>query len=77
MREGDGETAVTASEEVTRLTVNFNTMAMTTEKIGSSVRCVWGATFADIAVLEYAGNGKFVGEGDIRFYRKLILLLVG
>ena len=42
-------------------------MAMTTEKIGSSVRCVWGATFADIAVLEYAGNGKFVGEGDIRF----------
>ena len=35
LREGDGETAVTASEEVTRLTVNFNTMAMTTEKIGS------------------------------------------
>ena len=67
LREGDGETAVTASEEVTRLTVNFNTMAMTTEKIGSSVRCIWGATFADIAVLQYVGNGKFVGEGDIRF----------
>ena len=42
-------------------------MAMTTEKIGSSVRCIWGATFADIAVLQYVGNGKFVGEGDIRF----------
>ena len=27
------KTAVAASEEVTRLTVNFNTMAMTTEKI--------------------------------------------
>ena len=67
LREGDGETAVTASEEVTRLTVNFNTMAMITEKIGSSVRCIWGATFGDIAVLEYAGDGKFVGEGDIRF----------
>ena len=47
--------------------MNFNTMAMTTEKIGSSVRCIWGATFGDIAVLEYAGDGKFVGEGDIRF----------
>ena len=65
LREGEGETAVAASEEVTRLTVNFNTMAMTTEKIGSSVRCIWGATFGDIAVLEYAGDGKFVGEGDI------------
>jgi hypothetical protein len=42
-------------------------MAMTTEKIGSSVRCIWGATFGDIAVLEYAGDGKFVGEGDIIF----------
>lgn len=67
LREGNGEMAVMASEEVTRLTVNFNTMAMTTEKIGSSVRCIWGATFGDIAVLEYAGNGKFVGEGDIIF----------
>lgn len=68
LREGDGETNVTASEEVTRLTVNFNTMAMTTEKIDSSVRCVWGATYDNIAVLEYVNNGKFVGEGDIRFF---------
>ena len=55
-------------------------MAMTTEKIGSSVRCIWGATFGDIAVLEYAGDGKFVGEGDIRFLdlvqnRKPVLLI--
>ena len=70
LKENDIETfgkLMNASEEVTRLTVNFNTMAMTTEKIGSSVRCIWGATFADIAVLQYVGNGKFVGEGDIRF----------
>ena len=67
LREGEGETSVPASEEVARLTVNFNTMAMTTEQIGSSVRCIWGASYADIAVLNYANNGKFVGEGDIRF----------
>lgn len=67
LREGDGEMTVAASEEITRLTVNFNTMGMTTDKIGSSVRCIWGASYGNIAILEYAGNGKFIGEGDIRF----------
>lgn len=67
LREGEGEITVGASSEVVRLTVNFNTMGMTTDNIGSSVRCIWGASFGDIAILNYAGNGKFVGEGDIRF----------
>lgn len=67
LREGDGETTVAASAEVTRLTVNFNTMGMTIDKIGSSVRCIWGASFTDIAVLDYTGNGKFAGDGAIMF----------
>lgn len=67
LREGDGEITVAASNEVVRLTVNFNTMGMTTDQIGSSVRCIWGASYDNIAVLDYTGNGKFVGEGDIRF----------
>lgn len=67
LREGEGEITVGASNEVVRLTVNFNTMGMTTDNIGSSVRCIWGASYGDIAILNYAGNGKFVGEGDIRF----------
>lgn len=67
LREDDGDMTVAASEEVTRLTVNFNTMGMVTANIGSSVRCIWGATYNDIAVLQYTSNGKFVGAGDIRF----------
>lgn len=67
LRDAAGETTVAASEGVTRLTVNFNTLGMTVDRIGSSVRCIWGASYDNIAVLEYAGNGKFVGEGDIRF----------
>ena len=45
LREGEGETAVAASEEVTRLTVH-----------GTKKK-------AEVSV----GDGKFVGEGDIRF----------
>lgn len=53
--------------EVVRLTVDFNTMKMTTDRIGRSVRCIWGATFENIAVLEYKGNGIFEGAGQIVF----------
>lgn len=67
LKEGDTEMDAAASSEVVRLTVNFNTLAMTTDRIGSSVRCVWGATFGDIVVLNYTGNGKFVGVGNIMF----------
>lgn len=67
LKEGNEEMDVTASSEVVRLTVNFNTLAMTTDKIGTSVRCVWGATYGDIVVLDYTNNGKFVGAGNIMF----------
>ncbi len=67
LREGNATLQVSASNEVARLTVDFNTMAMATDQIGSSVRCIWGATFGNIAVLSYAGEGKFVGTGDIVF----------
>lgn len=67
LREGNATMAVAASNEVVRLTVNFSTMAMISDEIGSSVRCIWGANFNDIAVLNYTGNGKFSGEGNIVF----------
>lgn len=67
LKEGDEEMDATASDEVVRLTVNFNTLAMTTDKIGTSVRCIWGASFGDIAILQYTNNGKFVGAGNIMF----------
>lgn len=67
LKEGDGKLTVNMSTQISRLTVDFNTMSMTIDEIGSSVRCIWGATFNDIAVLNYVGNGKFVGEGNIIF----------
>lgn len=67
LKEGDGKTRVNGSNEVTRLTVNFNTMSMTSDVISSAVRCIWGVTFDNIAVLNYVGNSKFAGEGNIIF----------
>lgn len=67
LKEGDGVYDVASSDKVVRMTVNYNTLSVTMDEIGKSVRCIWGATYADIAVLDYAGNGKFVGEGDIVF----------
>lgn len=67
LREGDGEAKILKSEGISRITVNFNTLGITIDNVGLSVRCIWGATFNNIAVLEYFGEGKFVGEGDIRF----------
>lgn len=67
LREGDVAMAAPASDQVVRLTVDFGTMSMKTDVVGNSVRCIWGATFNNIAVLNYVGDGKFVGEGDIVF----------
>ncbi len=65
--DGDGKFTVPASENVVRITVDCNTQKVTVDQIGKDVRCIWGATFNDIAVCSYVGNGKFVGEGDIIF----------
>ncbi|MDR0938732.1 MAG: SusE domain-containing protein [Mediterranea sp.] len=68
LREGDGTTIVTTSgANVARLTVNFNTMQMSRDAIAPSVRCIWAATYNDIAVLNYTSQGRFAGEGDIVF----------
>lgn len=67
LKEGEEDMTVSASSEIVRLTVNFNTLAMTTDRIGTSVRCIWGASYGEIATLTYTGNGKFVGTGNIRF----------
>ena len=69
LNEGDGEFDVTAAPEsgLARLTVNFNTLSFTVEEVSKSVRAIWAATYTDIAVLEYAGNGNFTGDGDVVF----------
>lgn len=67
LKEGTETTAIEHGEEVSRITINFNTLSMSVDKINTSVRCIWGATFNNIAILQYAGNGKFTGDGDIRF----------
>lgn len=67
LKEGTEATAIEHGGEVSRITINFNTLSMSVDKINTSVRCIWGATFNNIAVLQYAGNGKFASDGDIRF----------
>ncbi len=67
LREGDASLQVNESDKVVRLTVDFSRMGMTTDEVGYSVRCIWGASFGEIAVLNYVGEGKFVGEGNIMF----------
>ena len=67
LKEGGSTTDVEASTELSRVTVDFNTMSMRIDAIGAQVRCIWGATFNNIAVLNYIGNGRFQGEGDIIF----------
>jgi|SRR3712207_5551999 len=70
LKEGDGKVKVDGANDVSRITVDFNSMKMTVENIGREVRCIWGATFNNIAVLQYQGNGKFVGNGEIRFVQQ-------
>ena len=69
LREDNGQTSVsaTAADELCRITVDFNARTMTIDRVGKEVHCIWGASFGDIAVLTYQGNGIFVGEGDIKF----------
>lgn len=67
LKEGESDMTAPVKEDVTRLTVDFNTLSVTADAIGSDVRCIWGCTFDNISVLSYKGVGKFSGEGDIRF----------
>lgn len=69
LNEGDGKLAIAEAPEtgLARITVNFNTLNCTIEPVGKSVRAIWGATFSNIAVLEYAGDGNFKGDGEIVF----------
>lgn len=67
LRDGELPTPVEGSNKVSRITVDFNTLKMTIDEIGRTVRCIWGATFDNIAELKYVGNGNFVGDGNIIF----------
>ena len=65
--EGSYNVADAPSTGLARITVNFNTLNFKVEEIGKNVRAIWGANYADIAVLEYVGNGDFTGDGDVVF----------
>ena len=58
---------VTASEEVSRITVDFATNKAKFEKIGNNVRMIWGCNYATVIDLAYQGQGKFAGEGQVQF----------
>lgn len=66
LREGEGEMN-SPLEGLARLILDFNTMSLKVETVAAEVRCIWGATYANIAVLSYKGQGLFQGEGDIIF----------
>lgn len=74
LAEGEGNYSVDAAPEsgLARITVNFNTLNVKIEEVGTTVRLAWGATFNDPAtdpmVLEYTGNGNFEGQGEVVFY---------
>ena len=74
LAEGDDKYKVDAAPEsgLARITVNFNTLNVKVEEVGTTVRFAWGATYNDPATdpmtLEYVGNGEFEGRGEVVFY---------
>ena len=58
---------VTASEGVTRITVDFSTNKVTFDEIGTDVRMIWGCNYDPVIALSYQGGGKFAGEGRVVF----------
>lgn len=62
LTEGNATTEVTKQDVPVRLTVNFNTKAMTIETV-SAIRMIWGCNYNTIADLTYAGNGIFKATG--------------
>ncbi len=67
LKESDSEMDSPVKDGITRITVDFNTLSVKADAIGTEVRCIWGCTFDNIAVLSYKGEGRFNGAGDIRF----------
>lgn len=59
--EDEGDFTIEPSDDVYRITVNFNSLRMTTEKI-KGVRAIWGATYETIGNLDYVGNGVFKAD---------------
>jgi hypothetical protein len=72
--EGEGSYNVDAAPAsgLARVTVNFNTLGVKIEEVGTTVRLAWGATYSDPATdpmtLEYVGGGEFKGQGEVVFY---------
>lgn len=67
LKEDDTAMSVSKSSEVVRITVDFNTLAVKYDEIGTEVRLIWACNFDNVSVLKYTSNGRFSGEGDIKF----------
>lgn len=66
LAEGDVYTDAEAVDGAARITVNFNTLSVTTDKIGEIyVENRWDQI--NMAELSYVGNGRFEGVGEILF----------
>ncbi len=64
---GKKSISVEASEEVTRITVDFKAKNVSFETIGTSVRMIWGCNYETVIDLAYSGEGKWAGEGKVVF----------
>lgn len=58
---------VTASDNVTRIIVDFGTNKVSFDAIDPSIRMIWGCNYDTIMTLAYQGEGKFAGEGEVVF----------
>lgn len=67
LMEGTETMSLASSEHPYRITVDFNTLSLTTETI-SEVRAMWAANYDTFGTLSYAGNGIFQADNsEIRF----------
>lgn len=60
--DGEGEATASANEHVSRITVNFNTLAVKVEAVRENVQLKFCADYRDLASLMYQGNGVYKAE---------------
>lgn len=71
LKEGTGETTVsaTASDELVRITVDFNSLTMTVEHLLKEVYYVLGINGDTYVTLNYQGKGQFTYTGLVPYVR--------
>lgn len=70
LREGEGETSVSATEndKLVRITVNFNARTMVIQTVDKTVYYVLGINGDVYVELAYDGSGEFSYTGELPFY---------